>query len=92
MAALRTAPLHLPTLFPDSVIKQVEEDITSYDKGQSRSVYKKGRYHPYERPESKSDNRKAREAGLEEPLTWTQQTQQRQASVFIMICQGPVAL
>ena len=27
LVALRTAPLHLPTLFPDSVIKQAEEDI-----------------------------------------------------------------
>ena len=58
LAVLRTAPLHLPTLFPDSVIKQAEEDITSFDKSRSGSVYKKGRYHPYERPESKSDNRK----------------------------------
>ena len=58
LAALRTAPLHLPTLFPNSVIKQAEEDIASYDKGRSESVYKKGRYHPYERPESKPDNRK----------------------------------
>ena len=58
LAALRTAPVHLPTLFPDSVIKQAEEDITSFDKGRSGSVYKKGRYHPYEHPESKLDNRK----------------------------------
>ena len=56
--ALRTAPLYLPILFPDSVIKQAEEDIASYDKGQSGSVYKKGHYHPYERTESKSDNKK----------------------------------
>ena len=58
LAALRTAPLHIPTLFPDSVIKQAEEDSASFDKGRSGSVYKKGRYHPYERPESKPDNRK----------------------------------
>ena len=58
LSALRTAPLHLPTLFPDSVIKQAEEDIASYDKGRSGSVYKKGCYHPYEHPESKPDNRK----------------------------------
>ena len=32
--------------------------ITSYDKGRSGSVYKKGHYHPYERTESKPDNRK----------------------------------
>ena len=58
LAALMTAPLHLPTLFPDSVIKQVEEDISSFDKGRSGSVYKKGCYHPYEHPESMPDNRK----------------------------------
>ena len=58
LGALRTAPLHLSTLFPDSVIKQAQEDIASYDKGRSGSVYKKGRYHPYERPESKPNNRK----------------------------------
>ena len=35
LAALRTAPLHIPTLFPDSVIKQAKEDIASFDKGRS---------------------------------------------------------
>ena len=56
LAALRTAPLHISTLFPDTVLKQAEEDISNSDKG--RSVYKKGRYHPYERQESKLDTRK----------------------------------
>ena len=64
LAALRTAPLHLPTLFPDSVIKQAEEDITSYDKDWSGSVYKNSRYHRYERTESKPDNKK------QERLAW----------------------
>ena len=58
LAALRTAPLHIPTLFLDSVIKQAKEEIASSDKSRSGSVYKKGRYHPYECPESKPDNRK----------------------------------
>ena len=58
LAALRTAPLHISTLFPDTALKQAEEDISKYDKGRSGSVYKKGCYHPYERQESKSDNRK----------------------------------
>ena len=57
MAALRTAPLHLSTLFPDSVLKQAEEDISAFDKGRSGSTYKKNRFHPYERPETKPDNR-----------------------------------
>ena len=58
LAALRTAPLYISTLFPDTALKQAEEDISNADKGQSGSVYKKGRYHPYERQESKSDNRR----------------------------------
>ena len=58
LAALRTAPLHLPTLFPNSMIKQAEEDISSFGKGRSGSVYKKDRYHPYEHTESKPDNKK----------------------------------
>ena len=58
LAALRTAPLQLAILFPDWVIKQAEDDIASYDKERSGSMYKKGRYHPYERQEKKSDNRK----------------------------------
>ena len=41
LAALCTTPLHLTTLFPDSVTKQAEEDIASYDKGCSGSMYKK---------------------------------------------------
>ena len=57
MAALRTAPLHLSTLFPDSVLKQAEEDISASDKGRSGSPYKKNRFHPYERPETKPDSR-----------------------------------
>ena len=58
LAALRTAPLHISSLFPDTALKQAEEDISNADKGRSGSVYKKGRYHPYERQESKSDNRR----------------------------------
>ena len=42
VAALRTAPLHIPTLFPDSVIKRAD----------SRG---KARFHPYDRPDKKSD-------------------------------------
>ena len=60
--ALRTAPLHLDTLFPDSVVKRAEEDITSFDKGRSTSVYKGRRYHPYERQDSRSDKQQGRPA------------------------------
>ena len=57
IAALRTAPLHIPTLFPDSVIKRAEEEIAHFEaKGQSSSRGK-GRYHPYEHTEKRSDKR-----------------------------------
>ena len=55
---LRSAPLQLDTLFPDSIIKQAEEDIAAFDRNRSGSVYKKGRYHPYERQDRKSDTKK----------------------------------
>ena len=51
--ALRSAPLELDTL-----IKQAEEDIAAFDRNRSGSVYKKGRYHPYERQDRKSDSKK----------------------------------
>ena len=60
--ALRTAPLQVDTLFPDSTIKRAEEDIASFDKSRSGSVYKGCRYHPYEREESRSDKRQDRPA------------------------------
>ena len=62
IAALRTAPLHIPTLFLDSVIKHAEEEIAHFEaKGQSSSRGK-GRYHPYERTEKRSDSKNDRPA------------------------------
>ena len=52
LAALRTAPLQMAMLFPDSVLKWAEEDIANVEsKGHthSSSSHKKGYYHPYER-------------------------------------------
>ena len=47
VAALRTAPLHIPTLFPDAVIKRAEEEISHYEsRGQSGSSRGKARFHP----------------------------------------------
>ena len=63
LAALRTGPLQIATLFPDSVIKKAEEEIAYDDtKGQSSSSYTcgKGRYHPYERVDKKSEGRSDR--------------------------------
>ena len=46
-----TAPLHLVILYLDKVLKKVD-DIAQYEiKGYSgSSSYKKGCYHPYEKP------------------------------------------
>ena len=57
LAALRTAPLHISTLFLDTAPKQAE-DLSNAGKCRSGSLYKKGRYQPYERQDSKSDNRR----------------------------------
>ena len=58
LAALRTAPLQAGTLFPDTRLKRAEDDIAHYEsKGQSTSSCSKGRYHPYERYDKKSDKR-----------------------------------
>ena len=52
LTALRSAPLHISTLFPDSVIKRAEEDIAQLEsKGHAGGSHNKGRYHPYERQE-----------------------------------------
>ena len=57
-AALQMGPLHIPTLFPDSALKQAEQDIANFEsKGQTQSG-KKGRFHPYERQDKRSDFRK----------------------------------
>ena len=58
LTALRTAPLHIPTLFPDSAIKRAEEDIAQFEsKGHSGSTHSKDWYHPYERQDKMSNNR-----------------------------------
>ena len=58
LSALCTGPLHIATLFPDTVLKQAEQDIANFEsKGQVYSG-KKGRYHPYERQDKRPDYRK----------------------------------
>ena len=58
LASLRTAPLHIPTLFPDEALRQAEQDIATFQsKGQLHSG-KKGRFHLYDHPEKRGDNRK----------------------------------
>ena len=59
LTALRTGPLHISTLFPDSVLKQAEQDIAHFEsKGQVQSG-KKGRFHPYERQDKRTDYKKS---------------------------------
>ena len=59
LTALRTAPLHISTLFPDATIKRAEEEIAQFEaKSHSASGHSKGRYHPYEWAEKKSGNNK----------------------------------
>ena len=60
LAALRSAPLQLGTLFPDAVIKRAEEEISHHDsKSQSSASYARGknRFHPYERVDKKFEGR-----------------------------------
>ena len=59
-AALRTGPLHIATLFPESAIKRAEEEIAHYDsKSQpaASSSRSKARFHPYARHDRKQEGR-----------------------------------
>ena len=56
--ALRTGPVHINTLFPDSALRKAEEDMVSFEcKGHSSAGRSKGQYHPYERSDKSSDSR-----------------------------------
>ena len=56
VAALRTAPLHIPTLFPDSVIKKAEEEISHYEtRGHPGSSRNKVLFQSYDKSDSRSD-------------------------------------
>ena len=62
LTALRTAPLHISTLFPDATVKRAEEDIAQFEsKSHSASSHNKGRYHPYERVEKKQSSKEFRQ-------------------------------
>ena len=56
-AALRTGPLHIATLFSESVVKKAEEEIALYDKKSHPTPCIKNRYHPYERTDKKQEGR-----------------------------------
>ena len=94
LTALRTAPLHLPTLFPDATIKRAEEDIAQFEsKDHSTSGHSKGRYHPYEHPDQRSGNKDSRP---DKPAWKTiGKKEYRKGSyclIFIMTCQGPAVV
>ena len=56
LAVLRTAPLHLGTLFTDNILKQAEEDIANYE-SKGHSSCGMAQHHQYERLDRKSDKR-----------------------------------
>ena len=59
LAALRTGPLHIATLFSDTVLKQAEQDIANFESTGQIHSGKKGRFHPYERQDKRSDYKKS---------------------------------
>ena len=59
LAALRTAPLHIPTSFPDEALRQAEQDIANFESKGQLHTRKKGRLHPYECPDKRADNKKS---------------------------------
>ena len=59
-AALRAGPLHIATLFSESVVKKAEEEIALYDNKSHPTATTsrvKNRYHPYERADKKQESR-----------------------------------
>ena len=58
LAALRTAPLHVPTLFPDEALRQAEQDIANFESKGQLHTGKKGWFHPNQHPDKRADNKK----------------------------------
>ena len=48
LAALRTAPLNIATLFPEEALKQAEQDIANFESKGQLQTGKKSRFHPYD--------------------------------------------
>ena len=59
LAALKMAPLNIVTLFPEEALKQAEQNIANFESKGKLHTGKKGRFHPYERPDKRVDNRKS---------------------------------
>ena len=59
-AALRTGPLHIATLFAETVVKKAEEEIALYDNKShptATTSHTRPRFHLYERPDKKQESR-----------------------------------
>ena len=59
-AGLRTGPLHIATLFSESVVKKAEEEIALYDNKSHPTAtpsHARHRYHPYEQADKKQESR-----------------------------------
>ena len=55
LTALRNAPLHMHSLFPDQLLVKAEEEISRNEERPSSASQKKpGRYHPYASSTAKS--------------------------------------
>ena len=59
LASLRTAPLLIPMLFPNEALRQAEQDIASFESKGQHQPGKKGRFHPYDRPDNRKQERPA---------------------------------
>ena len=59
LADLRTATLNISTLFPEDALKQAEQDIANFESKGQIQTGKKGRFHPYDRPDKRSDSKKS---------------------------------
>ena len=67
LAALCQAPMDSPTLFPDSLLKKAEEDISKFEDRRhphaSSASHKDSRYHPYKRSDRPAyDNKNSKPA------------------------------
>ena len=85
LTALRQAPLALPTLFPDSVLKRAEDDIVRFEdkNGQSHGQYggrKENRFHPYKQSDRQTQDQRSDKHSMETTGSFPQQEQERRST------------
>ena len=94
LTALRQAPLALPTLFPDSVLKRAEDDIVSFEdkNGRSHGQYggrKENRFHPYKQSNRQTqDQRSDKQHGNNWFISTTRAREAVDKQVFLTSGQG----